>query len=54
MKRINSFFIFVILIFVDISISFSNDYLIKKIEILGNKRIPASFITNLTNKYFNQ
>ena len=54
MKRTNSFLIFLILIFFDVSISFSNDYLVKKIEILGNKRIPTSFITNLTNKYLNE
>ena len=54
MKRTNSFLIFLILIFFDISISFSNDYLIKKVEIKGNKRIPTSFITNITNKYFNK
>ena len=54
MKRTNSFLIFVIFIFLDISISFSNDYLIKKVEVTGNKRIPTSFITNITNKYFNK
>ncbi len=54
MKRKYSFLIFVILIFVDISVSFSNNYLIKKVEISGNKRIPASFITSITNKFFNQ
>ena len=54
MKRTNSFLIFLILIFFDVSISFSNDYLVKKIKILGNQRIPTSFITNLTNKYLNE
>ena len=54
MKRITSFLIFVICIFINISITFSNDYLIKKVEITGNKRIPTSFITNITNRYFNQ
>ena len=54
MKRKNSFLIFVIFIFLKISTSFSNDYLIKKVEITGNKRIPTSFITNITNKYFNK
>ena len=54
MKRINSFLIFVIFIFLNISITFSNDYLITKVEITGNKRIPTSFITNITNKYLNQ
>ena len=54
MKRTNSFFIFVILIFFNISISLSNDYFIKDVEIVGNKRIPTSFISNITNKYFNQ
>ena len=54
MKSKNSFLIFIILIFLDISVSFSNDYFIKKVEITGNKRIPTSFITNITNKYFNK
>ena len=54
MKRISSFLIFLIVIFLNISISFSNDYLIKKVEITGNKRISTSFITNITNKYINQ
>ena len=54
MKRTNSFLIFVIFIFLNINISFSNDYFINKVDITGNKRIPTSFITNITNKYFNQ
>ena len=54
MKRTNSFFIFIMLIFFNISISLSNDYFIKKVEIFGNKRIPSSFISNITNKYLNQ
>ena len=54
MKSKNSFLIFIILIFLDISVSFSNDYFIKKVEITGNKRIPTSYITNITNKYFNK
>ncbi len=54
MKSKNSFLIIIILIFLDISVSFSNDYFIKKVEITGNKRIPTSFITNITNKYFNK
>ncbi len=54
MKRKKSFLIFVILLILDISISFSNEYQIKKVEISGNKRIPTSYITNITNKYFNQ
>ena len=54
MKSKYSFLIFLILIFLDISVSFSNDYLIKKVEINGNKRIPSSYITNITNKYFNK
>ena len=54
MKRTISFLIFLIFIFLNISLSFSNDYLIKKVEITGNKRIPTSFITNITNKYFNK
>ena len=54
MKSRNSFLIFVILIFLNISISFSNDYFIKKVEVTGNKRIPTSYITNITNKYFNK
>ncbi len=54
MKSKNSFLIIIILIFLDISVSFSNDYFIKKVEIIGNKRIPSSFITNITNKYFNK
>ena len=54
MKSKNSFLIIIILIFLDISVSFSNDYFIKKVEIAGNKRIPSSFITNITNKYFNK
>ena len=54
MKSRNFFLIFVILIFLDISVSFSNDYFIKKVEITGNKRIPLSYITNITNKYFNK
>ena len=54
MKRTKSFLIFVIFLFLNISNSISNDYLIKKVEITGNKRIPTSFITNITNKYFNQ
>ena len=51
MKRTNSFFIFLILIFFDINVSFSNDYIINKVEITGNQRIPSSYITNITNKY---
>ena len=54
MKSRNSFLIFVILIILDISVSFSNDYFIKKVEITGNKRIPSSYITNVTNKYINK
>ena len=54
MKSKNSFLIIIILILLDISVSFSNDYFIKKVEITGNKRIPSSFITNITNKYFNK
>ena len=54
MKSKNSFLIIIILIFLDISVSFSNDYFIKKVEISGNKRIPLSFITNITNKYLNE
>ena len=54
MKSTNSFLIFVIVIFLDINVSFSNDYFIKKVEITGNKRIPSSYITNITNKYFNK
>ncbi len=54
MKRTSSFLIFLILFFLDISISFSNEYLIKKVEITGNKRISTSYITNITNKYINQ
>ena len=53
MKRTNSFLIFITLIFFDISISFSNDYFVKKVEIVGNKRIPTSFISNITFKYVN-
>ena len=53
-KRTNSFLIFLILIFLDIKISFSNDYIIDKVEITGNKRIPSSYITNITNKYLNK
>ena len=53
MKSKNSFLIIIILIFLDISVSFSNDYFIKKVEIIGNKRIPTSFISNISNKYFN-
>ena len=54
MKSKNSFLIIIILIFLDINVSFSNDYLIKEIEITGNKRIPTSYITNITNKYLNK
>ena len=54
MKRTNSFLIFLILIFLDIKISFSNDYIIDKVEITGNQRIPSSYITNITNKYLNE
>ena len=54
MKSKNSFLIIIILIFLDISVSFSNDYFIKKVEITGNKRISTSFISNITNKYFNK
>jgi len=54
MKRIGSFFVFLILIFFDISISFSNNYVIKKVEIVGNNRISTSYITNITNKYLNK
>ena len=54
MKRKNSFLIFVILLILDISISFSNEYQIKKVEITGNKRISTSYITNITSKYSNQ
>ena len=54
MKRIGSFLVFLILILFDISISFSNDYMIKKIEIAGNNRISTSYITNITNKYLNK
>ena len=52
MKRKNSFNFYNFFI-LDISISFSNEYLIKKVEITGNKRIPKSYITNW-NKYFNK
>ena len=38
----------------NISITFANDYLVKKVEITGNKRIPTSYITNITNKYINK
>ena len=54
MRRINAFLIIIISLFFNISISFSNDYLINKVEITGNKRIPSSYITNITNKYLNQ
>ena len=54
MKRTNSFLIFLILIFLDIKISFSNDYIIDKVDITGNQRIPSSYITNITNKYLNE
>ena len=54
MKSTNSFLIFVILIFLDISVVFSNDYFIKGVEITGNKRIPTSFIMNITNEFFNK
>ena len=54
MKRIGSFLVFLILIFFDISTSFSNDYMIKKVEIAGNNRISTSYITNITNKYLNK
>ena len=54
MKRTNSFLIFLILIFLDIKISFSKDYIIDKVEITGNQRIPSSYITNITNKFFNE
>ena len=54
MKRTNSFLIFVILIFLDASISFSNEYIIKRFEVKGNKRIPTSYITNITNNYLNK
>ncbi len=54
MKRKNSFLIFVTLIFLDVSISFSSDYIIKKVEITGNKRIPISYITNIANQYINK
>ena len=54
MKRIKSFLIFVIILYLNTSISFSNDYLIKKVEITGNKRIPRSYITNITNRYVNK
>ena len=54
MKRTNSFLICVIIFFINTSISFSNDYLIKKVEITGNKRIPETYITNITNRYINK
>ena len=54
MKRTGSFLVFLILIFFEISISFSNDFFVEKVEIKGNKRIPTSYITNVTNKYFNK
>ena len=54
MKRIGSFLVFLIFIFYDISVSFSNEYVIKKVEITGNNRISTSYITNITNKYLNQ
>ena len=54
MKRTNSFLIFLLLIFLDINISFSNDYFIKNVEITGNQRIPSSYITNITNKYLDE
>ena len=54
MKRTYSFLIFAIFIFLNMSVSFANDNLFKKLEITGNKRIPSSYITNITNKYFNQ
>ena len=54
MKRISSSLVFLILIFFDISTSFSNEYVIKKVEITGNNRISTSYITNITNKYINK
>ena len=46
MRRIGSFLIFLILVFFYISISFSNDYVIK-VEIAGNNRISLYYITKL-------
>ena len=54
MKKTNSFLVFIIILFLNTSISFSNDYLIKKVEIKGNKRIPETYITNITNRYINK
>ena len=54
MKKTNSFLVFTIILFLNTSISFSNDYLIKKVEIKGNKRIPETYITNITNRYINK
>ena len=50
-KIITLFFLF---IFISFNSAFSEDYQIEKVEINGNKRIPASFISNITNKYINK
>ncbi len=53
MLRKNSFIVFFILIFLNITVSLSSDNIIKNIEIKGNKRIPTSFILNVAKKYIN-
>ena len=53
MLRKNSFIVFFILIFLNITVSLSSDNIIKNIEIKGNKRIPTSFILNVAKKYLN-
>ena len=52
MKSTSSFLIFVTNS-LNISITFANDYLVKSWD-YWNKRIPTSYITNITNKYINK
>ena len=47
MKRTNSFFIFLILIFFDINVSFSNDYIINKVEITKIKEFLLLILLTL-------
>ena len=46
--------LFIIFLFFNLNTAFSSEFKIEKIEIKGNKRIPISFISNITNKYLNK
>lgn len=53
-KPRNIIYLFIIFLFFNLNTAFSSEFKIEKIEIKGNKRIPISFISNITNKYLNK